>query len=98
MASRHFEPEWEIVGVKGLNQCQRRWWKHVSPQRELEIQTSTENTAPDMQMSPCLLTDGTKQNLTRGQSCQRETDRRPEKEIKGDRRGLGENRKPLGPP
>lgn len=32
------------MGVKGLNQCQQRWWKHVSPQRKLEIQTSTENS------------------------------------------------------
>lgn len=55
------------MGVKGLNRCQRRWRKHVSPQRELEMQTSTENTAPDIQMSLCLLTDGTKQELTRGQ-------------------------------
>lgn len=67
------------MGVKGLNQCQQRWWKHVNPQRELEIQTSTENTAPDIQMCRCLLRDGTKQNLSRGQ---RQTDRK-RKEIKG---------------
>lgn len=67
------------MGVKGLNQCQRRWWKHVSPQRELEMQTSTENTAPDIQMSLCLLTDGTKQNLTGGQRPAERT----RKEIKG---------------
>lgn len=65
------------MGVKGLNQCQRRWWKHVNPQRELEIQTSTENTAPDIQM--CLLRNGTKRNLTRGQ---RQTERK-KKEMKG---------------
>lgn len=23
------------VGVRELNQCQRRWWKHVSPQKEI---------------------------------------------------------------
>lgn len=53
--------------MKGLNQCQRRWWKHVSPQRELEMQTSTENTAPDTQTSLCLVTDGAKRDRTRGQ-------------------------------
>lgn len=63
--ARHFdkvEQSQEIVGVKGLSRCQQRWRRHVSPQRELEIQTSTENTAPDIQMCPCLLTDGTKQD------------------------------------
>lgn len=88
----------KIVGVKGLNQCQRRWWKHVSPQRELEIQTSTENTAPDMQMSLCLLTDGSKRNLTRGPRLPKRDRQKTEGEIEGDRGGLGEFRKPLGLP
>lgn len=86
------------MGVKGLNQCQRRWWKHVSPQRELEIQTSTENTAPDMQMSLCLLTDGSKRNLTRGPRLPKRDRQKTEGEIEGDRGGLGEFRKPLGLP
>ncbi len=53
------------------------------PTERLEIQTSTENTAPDIQMCLCLLTDGTKQNLTRGQKLAETEDREKEKtEIK----------------
>lgn len=80
------------MGVKGLNQCQRRWWKHVSPQRALEIQN---NPAPDMQMSPCLPTDGSKHNITwgaeRGQAprgCQRVTDRGQREKLKETEEGL----------
>lgn len=71
------------MGVKGLNQCQRRWWKHVSPQRKLEIQTSIENTAPDMQMSQCLQTDGTKQKTEAARERQTE-DRNKSKETEED--------------
>lgn len=49
-----------IVGVQELDQCQQRWWEHVNAQRESEIQTSTENTAPDIHMCLNVLTHGTK--------------------------------------
>lgn len=84
------------MGVKGLSQCQQRWWRHISPQRELEIQTSTEDTAPDIPMCLCLLTDGTKPDLTRGQRlAKRETDRRWRGRRK-NKRGVCDYRKLLG--
>lgn len=52
LTSRRFESARAIVGVMGLNRCQRRWRKHFSPQRETQNSTSTENTAPDMQKPP----------------------------------------------
>lgn len=64
------------VGVRELTEHHQRWWKHFSPQRELDIQTSTENTAPDIQMCPCSLTHGTKHSLTARHGQRTEEDRR----------------------
>lgn len=52
----------------GLNQCQQRWWKHFSPQRETENPTTTENTAPDMQKPLHLLTERTTDRQTNRQT------------------------------
>lgn len=79
------EPVPEVVGVKGLNRCQQRWWKHDSPQRELEIQTSTKNTAPDTQMCPYFLTDGTRLKQRLAERAEQRTQRQ-KKEIREEKK------------